>query len=357
MTASSVAEPNSEKLEAFVGKVIGDIAGASGLMMAYLGDQAGIYDAMDGAGPLSSDALAAKTGLDARYLREWLSANAAAGYVEYDAARDTFALSPEQATVLAREGQPFCMQGFFQAIISQFETHEKAAATFMSGEGRPWSEQSPCCFCATDRFFRPGYAAHLIDQWLPALDGVKARLEAGARVADIGCGHGSSTLLMAQAFPKSSFVGIDFHEPSIAAAKAKAGEAGVKNICFDKATAKDYALDKLDLVCIFDALHDMGDPVGAAAHIRRSLKPDGVFMLGEPLAGDQLSENMHPLGQIFYGFSTTACVPASRAQEVGACLGAQAGEKRLTEVLKEAGFSKVRRAAETNSNMVLEARP
>lgn len=345
------------RLEQLGGKVMGDVAGAMGILLAYIGDQAGVYDAMDGAGPQTIEELAAKTGLKARYLREWLSANAAAGYVDYDSTTERFSLSPEQATIFGREGQPMCMQGFFEAVIAQIETHEKAVETFKSGAGRPWSEQSSCCFCATDRFFRPGYAANLVDAWIPALTGVKDRLEAGGKVADIGCGHGSSTILMARSFPKSHFVGIDFHEPSVVSARQRATEAGVSNVEFHVAAAKDFANGDFDFACIFDALHDMGDPVGAAAHIRESLKPDGVFMLVEPMAGDTLADNMNVLSQIFYSFSTTVCVPASLAQEVGMGLGAQAGEKRLTHVLNEAGFSRVRRATETPTNMVLEARP
>ncbi|PQA85522.1 class I SAM-dependent methyltransferase [Hyphococcus luteus] len=348
--------PNEAKLEELAGKVIGDIAGATGVLMAYLGDQAGVYDAMDGEGPMTSETLAKKTGLNERYLREWLSVNAAAGYVDYDAKNETFALSPEQATIFGREGQPMCMQGFFQAIVSQFESHEKIVDTFKSGKGRPWSDQPPCCFCATDRFFRPGYAAHLMDAWIPSLTGVKDKLEAGGSVADIGCGYGSSTILMAKTFPNSTFTGFDFHEPSVEKAREEAAKEGVANVKFEVASAKDFPGSDYDLACIFDALHDMGDPVGAAAHIRETLSPDGVFMLVEPMAGDKLEENLHPLGRIFYGFSTTACVPASLAQEVGLGLGAQAGEKRLTQVLNEAGFTKVRRASETPTNMVLEAR-
>lgn len=348
--------PNEAKLEELAGKVIGDIAGATGVLMAYLGDQAGVYDAMDGEGPMTSEALAKKTGLNERYLREWLSVNAAAGYVDYDAKNETFALSPEQATIFGREGQPMCMQGFFQAIISQFESHEKIVDTFKSGKGRPWSDQPPCCFCATDRFFRPGYAAHLMDAWIPSLTGVKDKLEAGGSVADIGCGYGSSTILMAKTFPNSTFTGFDFHEPSVEKAREQAAKEGVTNVKFEVASAKDFPGSDYDFACIFDALHDMGDPVGAAAHIRETLSPDGVFMLVEPMAGDKLEENLHPLGRIFYGFSTTACVPASLAQEVGLGLGAQAGEKRLTQVLNEAGFTNVRRASETPTNMVLEAR-
>jgi 2-polyprenyl-3-methyl-5-hydroxy-6-metoxy-1,4-benzoquinol methylase len=246
------------------------------------------------------------------------------------------------------------MQGFIQAILSQFEAHEKAVETFKSGHGRPWSEQTPCCFCGTDRFFRPGYAANLVTSWIPALQGVEERLRAGAKVADIGCGHGSSTVLMAHAYPNSTFHGFDFHAPSIEEARAKATAAGLSNVSFEVARAQDYPGEGYDFACIFDALHDMGDPVGAARHIRDTLRPGGTFMLVEPLAGDSMAENMHPIGQIFYAFSTTVCTPASLAQEVGLGLGAQAGEKRLAEVLREAGFTSVRRAAETPTNMVLE---
>jgi len=344
------------KLEDLAGKVVGDVAGAMGVFMAYLGDQAGVYKALDEAGPVTIDALAKKTRMNRLYLREWLSANAAAGYVTYNPDTEEFSLTPEQALVFTREGQPACMQGFFQVLVSQFETHEKAVATFKSGRGRPWGEQSACCFCATDRFFRPGYAANLVESWIPALDGVEAKLKAGAKVADIGCGHGSSSILLAQTYPNSQIHGFDFHAPSIETARAKAKEAGVDNVSFEVAAAKSYPGEGYALACIFDALHDMGDPVGAARHIRETLAEDGAFMLVEPMAGDSLSENLHPLGQIYYAASTTICTPASLAQEVGLGLGAQAGQKRLTEVLNEAGFTQVRRAAETPTNMVLEVR-
>lgn len=343
-----------QKLEALAGKVVGDVAAALSLYMAYIGDQAGVYAAMDEAGPQTVEQLAERTGLNPKYLHEWLGSNAAAGYVTYDAANETFSLSPEQALVFTREGQPACMQGFVQAVVSQYESHEKAVATFKSGEGRPWSDQSQCCFCGTDRFFRPGYAANLVGEWIPSLDGVADKLKAGAKIADIGCGHGSSTVLMAEAYPNSTVIGFDFHEPSIEKAKAKAKEAGVTNVEFHVATAQDFPGEDYDFACIFDALHDMGDPVGAARHIREALKPDGAFMLVEPMAGDSMTENMHPLGQIYYAFSTTVCTPASLSQDVGMGLGAQAGQKRLTEVLTEAGFANVRRAAETPTNMVLE---
>ncbi len=341
-------------VEELAGKVIGDVAGALSLYMAYLGDQAGVFDAMDEAGPITCAQLAAKTGMNEKYLHEWLGSISAAGYVTYDGDKDTFTLTPEQALIFAREGQPACMQGFIQTVVSQYEAQEKAIATFKSGEGRPWSDQSDCCFCGTDRFFRPGYAANLTSEWIPALQGVESKLQAGARIADIACGHGSSSILMAQAYPQSTIYGFDFHEPSIEEARCKAAEAGVENVQFEVARAQDYSGEDYDLVCIFDALHDMGDPTGAARHIRETMKDDGTFMLVEPLAGDSMADNMHPLGQIFYAFSTTVCTPASLAQEVGLGLGAQAGQGRLTEVLQEAGFTNVRRASETPTNMVLE---
>jgi ubiquinone/menaquinone biosynthesis C-methylase UbiE len=347
---------NESKLEALQGKVMADIGGAMGVLMAYLGDQAGVYEVLEGAGQSTCEELSEKSGLDARYLREWLSANAVFGYVDYDAGKDTFSLSPEQAAIFAHDGEVTCLQGFFEAIVGQYGTFETAVETFKSGEGRPWSEHLPCSFCATDRFFRPGYIANLVESWIPALSGIDEKLKVGGKVADIGCGHGSSTLLLAQSYPDSKVYGFDFHPPSIEEAKAKAKEAGVKNVEFQVVSAKEFPGKDYDLVCIFDALHDMGDPVGAAAHIQKSLSPVGSFMLVEPLAGDSLEENMNLLSGIFYGFSTTICVPTSKAQEVGLALGAQAGEKRLTEVLNEAGFSRVVRATETSTNMILEAR-
>ena len=350
-----MSEVNMEKLEALAGKVIGDVAGALSLYMAYLGDQAGLFDAMDAAGPSTVEQLAARTGLNPKYLHEWLGSVSAAGYVTFDPASETFSLTEEQALVFGREGQPACMQGFIMAIVSQYEEHEKSTEIFKSGKGRPWGDHSQCLFCGTDRFFRPGYMANLVEHWIPALSGVEDKLNSGAKVADVGCGQGSSTILMAEAYPNSHFVGIDYHAPSIETARQKAEEAGLSNVEFAVATAQDYPGDGFDFACIFDALHDMGDPVGAAQHVRESLKDDGTFMLVEPMAGDSMAENMNPLGQIFYAFSTTVCTPNSLSQDVGLGLGAQAGQKRLTEVLSEAGFDKVKRAAETPTNMVLEA--
>lgn len=341
--------------EQLQGKVVGDVAGAIGLLMAWLGDQTGIYRALAAHGPCAHAQLAQHARVDARYLREWLSSNAAAGYVNYDADSDEFSMTPEQALVFADNGDPGCMQGFFQTIVAQYTTHDVATEVLRTGRGRPWGEHTDCCFAGVDRFFRNGYRAHLVEEWIPALDGVQAWLRAGARVADVGCGLGSSTLLMAETFPASTFHGFDFHPESIERARAAAAKAGLDNVCFEVAQAKSFPGNDYDLVCVFDALHDMGDPVGVARHVRSTLKPDGTFMLVEPLAADSLADNLNPLASIFYGMSTMVCVPTSRAQEVGLCLGAQAGEARLGEVLREAGFRYVRRATQTPTNMVLEA--
>nr|WP_251359836.1 class I SAM-dependent methyltransferase [Kangiella sp. TOML190] len=292
---------NEDKFNQLFGKVLGDVAGAMGLLMAYIGDQSGTYQALEQNGPCSAQELASSTGLNERYLMEWLSANTALGYVEFDASNQSFSLSPEQAAIFAHEGQPTCMQGFFQAIVGQFETNQTAVDVFKTGRGRAWSEHSSCCFCGTDRFFRPGYVANLVESWIPALDGVEQKLTQGAKVADIGCGYGSSTILMAQTYPNSEFIGYDFHQPSIQAARSKAEQAGLTNISFEVCAAKEIPANQFDFACIFDALHDMG---GAAAHIKSTLKSDGTFMLVEPMAQDKLEDNLNPLSAIFYGFST-----------------------------------------------------
>ncbi|RBP51040.1 class I SAM-dependent methyltransferase [Arenicella xantha] len=347
---------NEEKFNQLFGKVFADIGGAMGLFMAYMGDQAGIYKALDQAGACTAEVLAQKANVDERYLLEWLSANAAAGYIDYNPQTSEFGLSPEQAALFAHEGEPTCLQGFFQSVITQVMESETAIETLKTGEGRAWGDHNPGCFCGTDRFFRPGYQVNLIANWIPAMQGVDEKLQQGGKVADIGCGRGSSSLLMAQHYPNSTVHGYDFHQPSIDAAKAKALAAGISNVEFHTISAKEITDRDFDFVCIFDALHDMGDPVGAAANIKQCMKEDGSFMLVEPLANDSLEENLNLLGAIFYGFSTTVCVPASRAQEVGLGLGAQAGEKKLTDVLTQAGFGNVRRATETATNMVIEAR-
>jgi SAM-dependent methyltransferase len=354
---AKIEDVDQKKLEELQGKVIGDVAGSMGVLFAYMGDQLNLYSALAQICPATSEELAARTTLTERYVREWLSANAAGGYIEYDPGSQKFSMTPEQALLFAAEGHPACMQGFFQSVVSVYADEPKATKVFRTGEGIPWADHSACLFCGTERFFKPMYAANLIESWIPALDGVQERLEAGARVADIGCGHGSSTIIMAQSFPNSTFHGFDFHRPSIEHAKQRTSDAGVEgNTVFEVAAAKDYPGAGYDLVAIFDALHDMGDPVGACSHIASTLGPNGTFMLVEPLAGDRLEDNLHPLGQIYYAFSTTVCVPNSLSQEVGLALGAQAGEKRLTDVLNQGGFGRVRRAAETATNIVLEAR-
>lgn len=350
-----MTEVDTAKLDALGQKVLDDIAGAMGAFMAYIGDQTGVYRTLAAMGRSGSDDLAARAGVDPRYLREWLSSNAAIGYVDYHAEDDTFSLSPEQEVVFAIEGTTRNMQAFVQGLVGQIGAYETAVDVFHSGRGRPWSEHAGCTFCSVERGFGAAYRENLIQNWIPALDGVEAQLKVGAKVADIGCGHGISAILLAQAFPRSVVHGFDFHQPSIDMARKHAGDAGVQNARFDVATAKGYPGEGYDLVCVFDALHDMGDPVGAARHVRETLAPGGTFMVIEPLAENDLATNMTPLAGIMYGFSTTMCLPGSRSQEVGLCLGAQAGERRLTEVLNEAGFTRVRRSA-ADGNIILQAR-
>ncbi len=344
-----------KKVEQLIGKVMGDFAGGISAILVRVGEQTGLFKALATA-PATAAELAKRTNTTERYVREWLCAMAAAGYVTYDAAKQHFSLTPEQAVIFAEEGTPAYMPAFTDTFVAMVHDEPKVTAAFKSGAGVPWGDRHHCLFCGTERFFRPAYAAHLVGQWLPALDGVTDKLKRGAKVADIGCGHGASTLLMAEAFPNSNFVGFDFHPPSVEAARAHAKEAGLSNARFEVAAAKNFPGKDYDLVAIFDALHDMGDPIGAARHVRETLKPDGTWMVVEPLAGDRLEDNLHVMGQLFYGASTLICTPASLAQEVGLALGAQAGEARLTQVLKEGGFTKVRRVAETQANMVLEAR-
>ncbi len=348
-------DPN--RLNAFLGQMLGDLGGAFSLPLIRLGDGLGLYRLLHERGPLDAGALAEAAGCDPRYIREWLSAQAASGYVGHDQATETFSLSPEQAMVFAVEDSPAWLIGAFDTAAAMVENQAKVAEAFRTGAGVAWGDQAGCLFCAVARFFRPGYLNHLVDDWIPALGGgVAEKLRSGARVADIGCGHGISTILMAKAFPRSEFIGYDFHEGSIAAAQDHARAHGLgDNVRFEVGLAKDFTASGLDLVTCFDCLHDMGDPEGAAAHVRRALKPGGTWMIVEPLAGDSLSENLNPVGRLYYSASTMICVPTSRAQEVGAALGAQAGEKRLAEAIRAGGFTTVRRATETPFNMVLEA--
>lgn len=343
------------KLNAFLERVVGDMGAAMHAALVVIGDKLGLYKAMVDAGPLTPAALAEKTGTAERYVREWLNANAASGFVTYDAASGRYTLPPEQAFALTTMDIP----GAFHIISSCFKDEPKIAQAFRTGEGVGWHEHDANLFFGTERFFRPNYAANLISGWIPALEGVEARLKQGASVADVGCGHGASTMLMARAFPKSRFYGFDYHSGSIEYARHVAGRDGLLDqITFEVASSKSYpANGGYDLVTFFDCLHDMGDPVGAARHVLSTLKPGGAWMIVEPFAHDLAHENHNPLGRVFYSASTMICTPASLAQEVGAGLGAQAGEKQIRRVVTEAGFTRFRRAAETHFNLVFEARP
>ena len=348
---------NEEKLNQLLGKMVTELGAAVMGAHIIIGDKLGLYKALNSNGGLTSEQLAEETGTLERYVREWLSAQAASGYVEYNEANRTFSLSPEQAMVFADDDSPANMVGGFYGIESVYTSEPQLTAAFKSGDGVGWGEHSNCLFCGTEKFFRPGYKANLVSNWLPALDGVVPKLEAGAKVADVGCGHGVSTILMAEAFPNSTFYGFDFHEPSIERARSLAAESGVTNISFEVATAKGFPGNDYDLVACFDCLHDMGDPVGAASHIRSVLKDDGSWLIVEPMAGDSLLDNLNPVGRVYYAFSTVICVPASLDQEVGLALGAQAGEEKLREVVTKGGFGSLERATETPFNLILQARP
>ncbi len=353
----AAAQIDQEKLNQFVGQVIGELGAAMNAALVLVGDKLGLYKAMAGAGPVTSAELARKTNTDERYIREWLSAQAAGGYVTYDAGNQTFTLPPEQAFALAVEDSPAYLPGAFHIVSAIIKDEPKLLEAFRTGDGVGWDEHDTALFEGTEKFFRPNYAANLVGSWIPALEGVEAKLKRGARVADVGCGHGASTILMAQAFPKSQFVGFDYHGPSVGWARRAAARAGVKNVSFEVATAKDFHGAKYDFVTFFDCLHDMGDPIGAARHVREMLHSDGSWMIVEPFANDRLENNLNPVGRVFYAASTMICTPASRAQEVGLCLGAQAGEDRMRKVIADAGFSKFRRATETPFNLIYEARP
>jgi len=350
-------EPEStvdeSKLALFLNEVVRDLGAAMHAVLVVIGDRLGLYKAMCGAGPQTSAQIAARAGVDERYTREWLNANAASGWITYHPADATYELSPEQQFVLSTMDVP----GAYQIVASCFIDAEKLATAFLGGAGFGWHEHHHGMFEGTERFFRPNYLAHLLTEWIPALDGVQEKLEQGGNVADVGCGHGASTLIMARAYPNSRFTGFDYHEASIQRARARASEAGqTGNVRFETAAARSFPGDGYDLVTFFDCLHDMGDPVGAARHVGSTLAPGGTWMIVEPFAGDRVEDNLNPVGRVFYSASTIICTPASRAQEVGLALGAQAGEKRLREVVLEGGFRHFRRAAETPFNLVFEAR-
>ncbi|HXZ80330.1 MAG TPA: class I SAM-dependent methyltransferase [Terriglobales bacterium] len=348
---------DTDKLNSFVGRFVGDLGAAVHAGMVVIGERLGLYKAL-ASRPLTAAELAAKTKTDERYVREWLCSQAAGGYVTYYEKSNKFGLSEEQAFTLSDESSPAYLPGAFQLAVGSLAAVPRITDAFRTGAGMGWHEHDDGVFHGCERFFRPGYAANLVTSWIPALEEVKAKLEAGARVADVGCGKGASTLLMAKSFPKSQFFGFDYHDKSIEAACASARREGVADrVKFDVAKAKEYPGKDYDLVAVFDCLHDMGDPKGAARHVRQSLSKDGTWMIVEPFANDDLKDNLNPLGRVYYSFSTLLCTPCSRSQEVGLCLGAQSGEARIREVVTGSGFSRFRRAAETPFNIVYEARP
>lgn len=357
MSTAQVPAIDMNKLNSFIGQFVTDLGAAVHTGMVVIGEKLGLYKAL-ARGAMTSAQLAAKTQTDERYLREWLASQAAGGYVTYDEQTSQFSLSAEQAFALASEDSPAYLPGAFELALGSLAAVPRIAESFRTGAGMGWHEHADGVFHGCEKFFRPGYAANLVSTWIPALQDTKAKLEAGARVADVGCGKGTSTLLMAKAFPNSQFFGFDYHDKSIEAAQEFARRDGVADrVRFEIAKAKEFPGGNYDLVAVFDCLHDMGDPIGAAAHVRQSLAKDGTWMIVEPFANDQLKDNLNPVGRVYYSFSTLLCTPCSRSQEVGLCLGAQAGEKRIRDVVTKAGFNRFRRATETPFNIVYEARP
>ena len=356
-TAQQQPALDMNKLNAFIGQFVTDFGASVHAGMVVIGEKLGLYKAL-AAGSMSSAELAAKTGTDERYLREWLASQAAGGYVTYDQETNKFGLTEEQAFTLAHEDSPAYLPGAFELVLGSLAAVPRIAELFRTGKGMGWHEHDDGVFHGCEKFFRPGYAANLVSSWIPSLSEVKQKLEAGARVADVGCGKGASTLLMAKAFPKSRFFGFDYHDKSIEGARESAERAGIADrVTFEVSKAKGFPGKDYDFVAVFDCLHDMGDPVGAAAHVRRSLAKDGTWMIVEPFANDELKDNLNPVGRVYYSFSTLLCTPCSRSQEVALCLGAQAGEKRIRDVVTSAGFTRFRRATETPFNIVYEARP
>jgi SAM-dependent methyltransferase len=345
------------KLEAFVFRAVDEIGATLNAALVVMGDKLGLYRALAGAGPLTPEELAQRTGTAERYVREWLNNQAAGGYVEYDPSTGRYTLPPEQAVALTDESSPAYIPGFFQIAVGSVLDSPRITEAARTGEGIGWHDHVHDVHEGCERFFRPGYNANLLSSWLPALDGVVEKLERGAKVADVGCGHGASTILMAKAFPNSTFVGSDYHDGSIETARQRAQDAGVGDrVTFEVAPAAGYSGTDYDLVTMFDCLHDMGDPAGAARHVRETLAPDGTWMIVEPAAGDRVEDNLNPVGRAYYGFSTLLCTPASLSQDVGLALGAQAGEARIRDVVASGGLSRFRRATETPFNLVFEAR-
>ena len=356
-TSPSPAALDQDKLNTFIGKALGDIGAAASAALVVIGDKLGLYRELQKSS-LTSEELAKRTGTNERYVREWLANQAAGDYLEYDPATKRYRLPPEQAFMLADETSPLNVHGIFLAIQAMMAAEPHIAERFRTGNGFGWHEHDERLFVGTERFFRPGYNAHLVNEWIPALEGVEAKLKSGAKVADVGCGLGASTIIMAQAYPKSTFFGFDYHPPSIELAKQRAKAAGVADrITFEVASAKDFPGKDYDLIAFFDCLHDMGDPVGAAKHVRAALSPQGTWLLVEPFAGDDVEENLNPVGRIFYAASTLICTPASLSQEVGLALGAQAGEARMRKVMSEAGLTRFRRATQTPFNLIYDIKP
>lgn len=347
---------DEDKLESFLGKAVGDLSASVSAVLMLIGDELGLYPALADE-RLSAAELAQRTATNERYIREWLANQAAGGYVEYDRATDKYYLNDEQALCLANPNGPVDLPGAYEIVQDLFHVRAQAVDNFRSGKGMEWGEHHPCLFDGTERFFRAGYNTNLLSSWLPALDGVVDKLDAGGRAADVGCGHGASTILMAQAFPNSQFVGIDYHDASIETARERAAEADVTNATFEVADAASYSGNDFDLIAFFDCLHDMANPSGAARQARQALKPDGHCLLVEPFAGDTVADNLNPVGRLYYGASSLICVPVSLAQQ-GPALGAQAGESRLRKVMvDDGGFTRFRRATETSFNLIFEARP
>lgn len=346
---------DQDRLHQLLGKAITELGAAANGVLILLGDRMGLFKALADHGPASPGDLAQATHTDERLVAEWLATQAASGFVTYHEDADTYSLSPEQAAVFADPDSPAAATGGFYGVAAMWADLDRLEQAFRDGKGIAWGDHNNCLFCGTARFFRPGYAANIVQHWLPALDGVVEKLQRGARVADVGCGHGHSTRIIAQAFPNSRVTGYDYHEPSIRTAREE--HADVPNLDFAVAAAQELPQEQFDLVCIFDALHDMGDPVGAARAVRRALKDDGTFMLVEPRAGDRLADNLNPIGRCYYAFSTNICVPNAQSQPGGMALGAQAGDARLRAVAEEAGFTRFRRATETPITAVLELRP
>ena len=356
-TIDQTAVVDGEKLMQFVFRAVDEVGATLNAALVVMGDKLGLYRALAGTDGLSPLELAERTGAAERYVREWLCAQAAGGYVTYDPDSGRYTLPPEQTVALTEPNSPAYLPGFFQIALGSVIDSPKITEKARNGDGFGWHEHVHDVHEGCERFFRPGYNAHLISEWLPALDGVVAKLESGALVADVGCGHGASTIVMAQAFPNSSFVGSDYHAGSIETARQRAREAGVDDrVLFEVEPSASYTGTGYDLVTMFDCLHDMGDPVGAAHHVRSTLKPDGAWMIVEPQAGDRIEDNFNPVGRAYYAFSTLLCTPASLSQNVGLALGAQAGEARIRDVVQAGGFTRFRRVAETPFNLVFEAR-